>query len=226
MTAGGEEQQRGDVAGEVEQLGAGGGASQVPAQQQHETGGEEGAGAGAEEAVVEAHREADQQAEQAGGDALARVLVADARREQKIQREGDQQGRHQAFQPGRGQVLHRQGAGGRAGEGPGHRPGQAAWVQLALVDIVERGSGGAEAALQLVGGQGGQGRHSGPQQRGQGQQPAAPGDGVHQPGGRGHRHQQGEGVRFDHGSVPGSVWELTTEGTEITEGYVSVGMLP
>ncbi len=190
MAAREEEEQGGEVAGEVEELGVGGGAAEVVAQQGDIANGEEAAGAGAKKAVVKADGQGDQEGEGALTQALVGVEVRDAGGEEEIEAEGDEEG---GYQPG-GQVAadlaDEEDATGGAYEGAAKGQGRPVEVDETLAQEIGAGGGSAEDALGLVGSQGLQGPQAGPEQGRQGNEPAAARDGVHQTRGQGQDEEE------------------------------------
>lgn len=168
MPSGGKKDQRGNVAGEIEQLGTRSRATQVVAQQQDKGGGKEGAGSWAKEAIVEARADADQKTKQAVTNAVVCVFVANAWRKEKVDGKGDQQYRNQIIQPVGYQILNRQRAKRRPHKGPEYGTLQLPRVEFSLAEEIIRSRRGAKGTLQLVGGKGLQGGNTRPQQCGKG----------------------------------------------------------
>src|SRR5690606_34918202 len=82
----------------------------------------------------------------------------------------------------------------RARERPRHRPQEAPEIDPPLARERQHGAGGAEARLQLVGGDGLHRRDAGGHQRGDGDQPAAAGECVDGAGDERGQRQQGENL--------------------------------
>ncbi|MOA17660.1 hypothetical protein D3C78_1379240 [compost metagenome] len=117
--------------------------------------------------------------------------------EQQVQAAGEHHRGQHAVQPAGREQVRGPGAdqgsdgGGEQGATPVRR-----MEQLAPIEGPGRG-GGAEGGAELVGAQHQMGRQPGGEQRGNGQQAAATGDGVDETGGEGHRSEdrQGEWVQ-------------------------------
>jgi hypothetical protein len=157
------EEEGGEVAGEIEELGVGGGAAEVVAQQGDIAHGEEAAGAGSEKAVVKADGQGDQEGEGTLAQALAGVEVGDPGGEEKIQAEGDEEG---GDQPGRqvaADVADEEDATGGTHEGAAKGQGRGAEVDETLAQEIGAGGGGTKDALGLVGRQGLQGPQARPE---------------------------------------------------------------
>ncbi len=187
-----ERQQPGDVAREIGELGVGGRLQHAEAHQPDEGDHVERPRAGPEHAVVEADGGDDGQEEQAARHTLVGILVAQSRREREVERDreqDDRQGPHGgiARDVGQGERAQERARRRRDRHGPHARE-----VDAAAPPIAERRRSGAEAALELVGGDRGQGIEASERERGHREQAAAAGDGVDEPGEE-RNGEQGEG---------------------------------
>ncbi len=189
----GEEQQGGDVGGEVEQLGVGRGPRHAKTGQRHEADGKEWPGAGPEEAVIETDPAPHQQGEHHGSEPALALRIAHSGGEEEVAGKRHQQEGQQPLQHSGIYGLHRQCARRRPDEGADHRRPDHGPLQQPPTGVEPGGGEGTETALQLVGAKHQGWRHAGGQQGGYRQQTAASGDGIDKAGDKGNAKQGDQG---------------------------------
>ena len=123
------------------------------------------------------------------------VLVRRLGAKQEIQGDADQQDRQQDHQPARIHQGHGEGAQSRSDRDQHQRPADQAEIHPSLAPEVPQGAGRADAALNLVGGDGGDRVQPHRQQGRKRDQPPAPGDGVDEAGDHRRDAQQGDDFR-------------------------------
>ncbi len=186
LALGREQDQRGDVGREVQQLGRGRGVQEVVAQQPHEQEHEETARSRTEESVVEPDRQTDQAGHAGFGGALEawRMVLAEILARQGVEQHGQQDEgqdpaqevhRHHGDRPRPGEPSREARGGGRQQRLPAY---------LHAAAVLPGGDGGAPDRAALVGAQQGGRRRvgKGGEQRGHQDEPAAAHDGIHETG--------------------------------------------
>mgnify|MGYP006983100569 CR=1 FL=1 len=192
-----EEGERGEVAGGVHDFRERGGAGEILTEHEDQGDGPERAGAGAEETVVETKREAEADEEERGGELGRVVFGSDLGAEERVEKDGGEEPGDEVGEEVGVDLLHGEGAEERAGECRENSETALAERDGAAAEEMDRGGDTAEAGLKFIGAEGEGDGKAEIEERGDGDESAAAGDGVHRAGDEADEEEDGIVPEFE-----------------------------